>query len=518
MYAAVLEVRTDADVSTSLDYVGRWIQDWYLRQRIPVDVLKNLGEGDLMITPADGHRLSIRHNASVATPGDRLVDIRWEYPDQYDKTLGWVVTVALLRRSAGLLLSLEVAVAGLQLVIAPASIKLGSPRVVRDIARLRSVRIGGHPYNLSPELVGAAEVELLVSELSDATRPFPIVLVTRRVQDDTPLVDANDLADRLAGAAKVYELADKWAAFRLTEELGKALSCYAGAVRLYWPKFSAACDPFEHPVWMPWQVKDATTTERTLGHLSRMIFEAAAFRHVEPVSISCVRAAAEREARETARSGSTKSTEELLDDLIGMEARLKAAEEANAQLVKDNKTLRENAAAYAAHLSWQGQASTVEEVVSEAPSEATAPASIAEAVRLAEARAKSVRFLPSAHTSAADSPYKQPERVLQALSALEEVASIWAETVGSGKGGGSVRQLFKTRGFEYADDVSQTSKGKWGAEYVADYKGQQVDISPHITLGAKQADTCLSIHWAWLKSEKIVLVAHVGRHKTNTKT
>lgn len=81
-----------------------------------------------------------------------------------------------------------------------------------------------------------------------------------------------------------------------------------------------------------------------------------------------------------------------------------------------------------------------------------------------------------------------------------------------------MRQLFKARGFEYADDVSQTSKGKWGTEYIADYKGKQVDISPHITLGAKQADTCLSIHWAWLRDEKAALVAHVGRHKTNTKT
>jgi len=220
VYATVLEVRTDADVSTSLDYVGRWIHDWYLRQRIPVDVFKNLGEGDLAITPADGHRLAVRHNTSKAAPGDRLIDIRWEYPDQYDKSLGWVVTLGLLRRSAELLLSLEVAVVGLQLVIAPASIKLGSPRVVRDIARLRSVRVGGYPYNLTPELVSAGDVDLLISELTDTARPYPVVLVTRRVQDDTPLADANDLADRLAGVAKVYELADKWSAFRLTEELG----------------------------------------------------------------------------------------------------------------------------------------------------------------------------------------------------------------------------------------------------------------------------------------------------------
>jgi hypothetical protein len=517
VYATSVEVRSDADVSTSLDYVGRWIHDWYLRQRLSVDVFENLGGEDVTVTPTDGHQLDVRHHTSSEAPGERLIDLRWEYPDQYDKTLGWVVRLALLRRTGSLLLSIDVAVTGLQPVVAPASIKLGSPRVIRDIARLRSVRIGGAPYILTPELVAAEDVELLVSELSDPSRPYPIVLVSRRVQDDVPLVDSGDLADRLAGVAKVYELVDKWSAFRLTEELGKPLSCFAGAVRIYWPRFNGHVDPFAHPVWMPWQFRDADVTERTLGHLFGMVFEAAAFRHVEPAPITLVRLSAEREARKALRSGGSKSTDELLDDLIEMEQKLRAVEATNAELVRDNKTLRDNAAALSAHTAWSDEP-TPNEPAPEVQAEPAAPTSIAAAVQLAECKTKSIRFLPSAYTSAADSPYKHPERVLQALIALDEVASIWAETVDSGRPGGSVRQLFKKRGFDYADDVSQTSKGKWGSEYVADYKGQQLDIAPHITIGAKQADICLSIHWAWHKPEKVALVAHVGRHKTNTKT
>lgn len=516
VYAASLEVGAQSDVSDSLNYIGRWIQDWYLRQRLSVDVFESLGNGDLAVTPAEGHQLSIRHLASKEAPGERLVDLRWAYPDQYDKSLGWVTALSMLRQGEGLLLSIEVSVTGLQLVIAPASIKLGSPRVIRDIARLRSVSLGGHLYSLTPELVGAEHVESLVRELTDSTRRHPIVLVSKRVQDDLPLINSNELAERLAGVAKVYELADKWAAFRLTEEVGKALSCYGGAVRLYWPHFNVQVDPFTHPVWMPWQFKDADATERTLGQLCNMVFDAAAFRHVEPLAISTIRSTAEREAREAARSGGAKSEDELLDDLIDMEQKLKAVEAAHAELLRDNKTLRENAAALVAHGAWMNTAPTSQAPV--APSEPVVPASVEEAVLQAEATCKSLRFVPSAHSSASASPYKLPERVLEALVALEEVASIWAETVGSGKAGGSVRQLFKARGFDYADDVSQTSKGKWGSEYTATYNGQELDISPHITLGAKQPDTCLSIHWAWHRDEKVAVVAHVGRHKTNTKT
>lgn len=519
VYATALHVGDQSDVSVSLNYVGRWIQDWYLRQRISVDVFQSLGEGDLAISPAEGHQLSIRHHTTKEAPDEQLVDLRWTYPDQYDKSLGWVIALSLLRQGDGLLLSLELAVTGLQLVIAPASIKLGSPRLIRDIARLHSIRLEGHPYSLTPALVGAEHVESLVKELMDSTRPYPIVLVSRRVQDDVPSINSNELAERLAGVAKVYELSDKWAAFRLTEEVGKALSCFGGAVRVYWPRFNDEANPFTHPLWMPWQFKDADATERTLGQLCNMVFDAAAFRHVEPRSISRIRLASEREAREAARNSGAKSEDELLYDLIEMEQKLKAVETTNAELLQENKTLRENAAALVAHTAWKDQAPiALNAQAAAAAPEPVLPASVEEAVQQAEAKSKNVRFLPSAHSSALASPYKHPERVQEALAALEEVATIWGETIGSGKAGGSVRQLFKARGFDYADDVSQTSKGKWAGEYTATYNGLELDISPHITLGAKQPDTCLSIHWAWYKDDKVAVVAHVGRHKTNTKS
>lgn len=517
VYATSLELAKATDAAAALDSIGRWIEDWYRRRRLTIDVAGALVNGEAILTPTHGHQLSIRTHASQQADIGQLTDIRWCHPDQYDQSLGWVTSLSLLRQGERLLVSIEVAVTGLQLVIAPASIKLGSPRVVRDISQLRSVSLGGHPYNVTPELIGAEDVDALVGKLLDTSRPYPIVLVSRRLPDDFPLVDAGDLAERLAGAAKVYELSDKWAGYRLTEELGKPMSCYGGAIRLYWPGFHAEADPHLHPLWMPWQLKDAGTSERSLHHLCNMIFDAAAFRHVEPTAISRVRLAAEREAREAARSSNSRSDEELIDDLIRMEQKLKDAEAARAELVEENRTLRENTAALTAYPAWTTETATPTSAI-EVVADAKPLASVAEAVRRAETVAGSVRYLPSAHASAEDSPYKQPERVAQALSALEEVAAIWATTIETGRAGRPIRELFKQRGFDYSDDVSQTSKGKWGDEYETVYDNQKLDIAPHITLGAKQADTCISIHWAWHRAEKVALVAHVGRHKTNTKT
>ena len=162
VYATVLELRASPDVSAAMQYVGRWIQDWYHRQRLSVDVIENLEGGDLTVAPAEGHQLTIRHHVSKESPSARLIDLNWTYPDQYDKGLGWVISLSLLRIKDDLMLSMSVAVRGLDLVVAPAHIKLGSPRVVRDIGRLHSLHLGGKPYRITPELVGAEYVELLV--------------------------------------------------------------------------------------------------------------------------------------------------------------------------------------------------------------------------------------------------------------------------------------------------------------------------------------------------------------------
>lgn len=523
VYATALNVRDDDDISATFDFVGRWISDWYRCRKVSVDdVLAGLITDDIEVTPMPEHKLSVKHSVAADLKGQHLVDLTWSYPDYYDKSLGWTTRLAMLRSPSGLALSLEVAVTGLSFQVAPANIKLGSPRLARDVTRLPSVSLGGLPYNANAELLSAETVEILYDNLANPARPHPIVLVSRRTLDDMPLVNAQHLAKSLPGVAKVYELADKWSAFRLTEILGKALSCYEGAVRIYWPRFSLQADPFMHPLWMPWQLTHDGSVDRSMLQIARSVFDAASFRHVEPHEMQLLRRAAERDARQAMRNSAKDSadTEKLLEELYSLEDKLKETEDKYDELMKECDTLRANSMALASESSWN-QSPLSPQASPAHPQQQTAPPleSVLDAVKDAQGRATHLRFLPSAHTSATDSPFKHPDRVLQALDAINEVASIWAESLKSGRSVGSLRELFKSKyGFTYADDVSQTSKSKWADEYKASHDGKEYDISPHITIGAKQADTCLSIHWAWDKDLKKAVVAHVGRHKTNTKT
>jgi hypothetical protein len=176
-------------------HVGHWIHDGYRRQRLSIDIDEVLGRSDLGLCASEDHRLLINHYSTAG--GDRLTDLRWEYPDPYDTTLAWVTRISLLRAAESLLISLDLAVAGVGPMLLPATFKLGSPRVIRDISRLPSVFLGGHTYDLTPEFIGAGEVELLAAELLDKTRPYPVVVVSRKVDNDTPLIDAADLASGL---------------------------------------------------------------------------------------------------------------------------------------------------------------------------------------------------------------------------------------------------------------------------------------------------------------------------------
>ncbi|MFN7143354.1 MAG: hypothetical protein ACK4YP_06225 [Myxococcota bacterium] len=129
---------------------------------------------------------------------------------------------------------------------------------------------------------------------------------------------------------------------------------------------------------------------------------------------------------------------------------------------------------------------------------------------------RNLLFLRSALESAQESPYRRPEEVRDALVALDEVAGRWAETLDTGGMGESWWDAFLRHGFEYKGRISETTRGNWAEDYTFVYEGEKVLFEEHITIGKKQADRCLSIHFHRDTKARRVVVGHVGRHLTNT--
>lgn len=514
VYAVSIGLSARDDALRACDLLATWIDGWYRRRGITFSAPPLDATGASVHEPADGHSIRCSVRALTREPATKLLEIDWHYPDDYDRGLAWNIRTRMRLGSNTATITLQLAVVGTQFSIQPASIQLGPPKLVRELTSLASATLGGYPYTCIPQTVRAEVLEPVCDLLLDDKRPFPVVLVSHDLATERPLIDVDRLAAGLAGLMRVYELADKWAAFRLTEEFGKPFSCYAGAVRIYWPGLTLADDPFKHRAWMPWQLRQLRHTDDLVAQLFATGAEATSYRFFEPADLVGLRAELDDEERQARRSESSDDADQLLEQLIEAEDELKAVRHQLSLSQSENQTLRQNLDALL------GAPAAAREEPPPGPSDGQPdePASVADAVAAAAEQSNHLVFLDSAIESAQSSPYRTPSRALQALQAIDEVAGLWVVGLSGGANPGPLKNLFRQRGFEYKDDISQTSRGKWGTEYEARYNGKTIDISPHITIGAKQADTCLSIHMCWDKASKKVVVAHVGRHKTNTKT
>lgn len=120
--------------------------------------------------------------------------------------------------------------------------------------------------------------------------------------------------------------------------------------------------------------------------------------------------------------------------------------------------------------------------------------SVHDDVSEAQRRTTHLVYLDDAFSSAQESPFKQPDKAHSALLAIDDVAKHWAQQLADGPNLGPRKEAFRQRGFEYKEDISQTSEGKWRDECSYTYDGKKTLFAPHITIGAKQPDKCLSVH------------------------
>ncbi len=488
--------------------VSAWITGWYGSKHPDVQLPAGWDtDNAIHLTPAQRHSLEVSCSSSAAS-SEQLREVRWRYPDQYDPSLIWASDISVHEGGGEVSFTLALRLASFEFELLPARFELGTPRIVRTLVALGSARVGSQA--LLPQFwrVEALDVPKLKALLLDRQRRLPVVVMSPDAFTERLSADPAKLASTLAGTATVAVLASKWAAFALTDELGRQFSCFNGAVRIYWPRFTLSADPLLHRLWLAEQITRLAPGQNFALELLRVVAPAAAFRFVEPEKMRAYRRRAEQERLEALKSQLSEDYTEVYrhwDDEIKKNKELRAHIEA---LTTENATLRENMNAV-----WTVAPKTEESVSSEAFDRGSPDvASVEAAVDEAQRRTTHLHFLPDALKSAKDSPFKQPQKALSALLAIDEVARAWLLSLGG------LREAFKTLGFDYADDISSTTRGKHGKEYTYRYEGVSTSFEPHITIGAKQPDKCLSIHMHWDAEHRRVAIAHVGRHKSNTKT
>lgn len=525
VYASVLDVIPEPSEGASncfqrlVGVIIDWVEQSYQRKW---DILLKLALNGAAIVPAPDH--SVLGSSEKAESCD-LAIIDWSHPGDPGSELQWNTVCNLARCEDAIQVSVAVRIFSLNTVIKPLTFTIGRPRLIDDILAAVPCFIGKQQIPKSPIDLSAPDVAGFVENtLFSTERPLPVIVISPDVWTGRLEVGTASLQKTLLGFAQVAALRDKWAAFKLTDCLGKELSCYNGAVRLYWPGLEANSNPFDHPLYFADSIRWQAENNHPLdSHLFRLLVGISAFRFSEAPIVRSARSAVEKlkhqhiqQVLAQAKAGGT--------ELQEIETELARAWDEIDQLKRERDQAKEQVSELNANLETQKAAwGTVQQASarSQSPLAATSPKSenqsfdsVADVAAWAKNEfAETLFFLDSAIDSAVDSPYQHPDRVSQLFQALNELVCRWKS---EGKLGETWVSALKQRGFDYKDQISKTSLGMYADDYKFIYQGKKRLIENHVTIGAKQADSCLSVHWFRDDKNKVLVIGSCGRHGTNT--
>jgi hypothetical protein len=211
--------------------------------------------------------------------------------------------------------------------------------------------------------------------------------------------------------------------------------------------------------------------------------------------------------------------EALLDELQTVRAHreelLRQVEELREAAAQDAKTIAGLSAAL-------GEASAGPEAngASAIAEAQAAPATVAEAVQRAAAQADHLVFTDAAHEAAADSPYRRPADVLDALLRLDELAGLYADPDGFGR---SLGQAAEDLGLTWRQNVSELARSRKPHAYSVTHDGERLELGPHVALGSGSGAGFIAriyLHVADGSGDipRGLYVGHVGRHLPDTTT
>lgn len=123
-------------------------------------------------------------------------------------------------------------------------------------------------------------------------------------------------------------------------------------------------------------------------------------------------------------------------------------------------------------------------------------------------------FTERAEESAAASAFKRPDEVYEFFESLYGIAWRLRENDHAGQ---PLETLFLQRGFRKKPCAPGTMR-RLHRFYHMRFEGEEIELSQHVTLGSRNQNTCLSIHWWHDKGTGRFVVGHCGKHLPNSLT
>ena len=143
-----------------------------------------------------------------------------------------------------------------------------------------------------------------------------------------------------------------------------------------------------------------------------------------------------------------------------------------------------------------------------------------EATRRAAARARNLVYADSAFESAADSPYRRPQEILDALDAIDVIAGEYARPEGIGK---AIATRASELGLTWKGGVGDMTVSRNRDAYTITHDGRRFTVGPHVNLGGGSgagliARIYLVAHEGDDELPRSLIVGLVGRHLPDSTT
>ena len=395
-----------------------------------------------------------------------------------------------------------------------------------------SEMLSNDPVELTPGFRG-----LLKEAVVNPDRKCPLVYVSISRDSDGPLVNVDELANLLCGAAKLY-MADSADADPEIEQLLGDYSTWNGGIRVYQPgvNLNSEADKKRHRFFSPYDVRKFGTNEVVMQIVRACCRRSPIFAPNELVSIeSIVSAARRRRLHELIHSQGHGTDSELIELAEDLEKQVTELQQENRRLSEEVDTVRLESEIQLDDIQTQhartkfeleSQRDTISSLYKQirelqaktgiVESLRKLPSSLPEMLELICAlHSDKLDYVPDAMESARDARFSDLPRAWELMWALAEVLHpmLFDNTVPFSD------VEFKNRtGIQIAMAEGSMTQRDSRLMRLREriYEGRKIDISPHVGLG--RPPVWLRIHFAVDHESGKLVIGHCGDHLDNYST
>jgi hypothetical protein len=306
-FAAASTLSATEQPESALDSLIELVQTWLRAKNCP-----SLGVGRVSFDLPDGRAAAAARNDWSAKSG-RMSEITLDEPTEIGR---FFTRICLGFRDGKLHVFLELRAGASGYQIAPVSVDVRSPQIVKDLFARRTWAVGATPIPVGPiAWHGRESVGKFVATMRHRERNLPIVAVSQSQGQALTTSLSTELARDLCGLALVVDLDDS-ASWVITSTLGREWSCYKGAIRIYWP-LRGARNSFDHPLWtrerlLAGAANAGAASSRIRNQLRRRLLSLSTFAVDDPPELVSLREEAGREHFERMRHAAEESGDQAM--------------------------------------------------------------------------------------------------------------------------------------------------------------------------------------------------------------